>query len=272
MIFPGDHLTAIPNYEVIDIAKQRMGPVLGVMLPHRGDYKALPEQIRKAYETPSLRDDIFITHTKGGSSAALFNFDSLWCNLLNEQLGGGVTHAARIDDDVFVQPGWVDILWREMDRVDADLIAAVIPIKGSDSGITSTAVDGDKWSPRRLTMKEVYERPMTWTEPGLVLNTGCMLCRFDAPCFQGFSHHMHNRIRKIVLPNGRVFHKCEMRSEDWEMSRYVRLRGGKVYATTALKLYHGDPKYHNHYAWGVWDKEKHGEEGHKLAMQEQASF
>lgn len=250
----------------------RIADTLAVVLPHRGKFDDLPKQVKEAFRQPSLRDDYWIAHIKGGSSAAVFNYDSLWCTALNERIGGGVTHLAMLHDDVFVPMGWVDTLRREMDRLDLDLISCVIPIRGTDSGITSTAVEtGNLYSPRRYTMHEVCKKPTTWSEPGLLLNTGCMLLRFTAPCFEGFSFKMYNRIVQVWSPQQqRMLWRPEMRSEDWEMSRYVTERGGKIAATRALQLYHGTPDCHNHYAWGTWEHEQMGE-GAKLAMNEPAS-
>lgn len=257
-----------------DAKQDRIAPTLAVMLPHRGVYNDLPKEIKLAYEEPTADDRIWIAHIKGASSASVYNYDSLWCLALNEQLGGGVTEFAMFHDDVYLPRFWVDTLKREAQRVNADFISAVIPIRGTPSGITSTGVDtpdGSKWSPRRFTMHEVMKKPTTWTEPGLVLNTGCCWGRFNAPCFKGFSFHMHNRIVKVWSElQKRMVSRPEMRSEDWEMSRYIARRGGRIFATTALKLYHGTPEYHNHYAWGEWQHEQHGA-GAALAMAEDAS-
>ena len=75
-----------------------------------------------------------------------------------------LSHWVLLHSDVVpVEENWILTLKAEMDKVKADVLSAVLPIKDS-RGLTSTAPDTHQWQPRRLTMKEIMDRPATFTE------------------------------------------------------------------------------------------------------------
>ncbi len=75
------------------------------------------------------------------SSASLLtlNCNSLWVTALNGREKRGVEWFAMLHSDVEPEPAWLDTLIAEADRVGADLLSAVIPLKDA-SGVTSTAI------------------------------------------------------------------------------------------------------------------------------------
>lgn len=190
------------------------------------------------------------------SSILTYTFNSLWCAALNmrEQ---GITHFAMLHDDIQPADGWIDTLLEEMNRVDADIISVVVPLK-ENSGLTSTAIDTDPWRPRRLTMREVAKMPETFSRldlsPGmpeaipLLINTGCWLCKFTDEWVARACFHVRD---KIIRTNGHF--EPRVASEDWEFSRFARKEGLKVYATTKVHLTHsGTAQFQN---WGLWGQE-----------------
>ncbi len=143
------------------------------------------------------------------------------------------THFVMLHADVVPEPGWLKILMREADRTKSALLSVVIPMK-IDGGDTSTAVETeDGWRPRRLSWNDVRSRPQTWTEPGLLVNSGCMLLDLRMPWVHNVKFTISDR---IVQRDGAFSAECV--SEDWNFSRQVRLNGGSVYATTAVAVTH----------------------------------
>lgn len=196
------------------------------------------------------------THT--ATSGAQWGYDTLWAQAINDFNEGKATHFCRLDSDVVpTQVNWLGVLIREQQKLDADILSVVVPIK-DERGMTSTAIDdtGDRWDPRLLTMHEVHERPESFTDPDILLNTG--LCVFDlskrwvqARRYDGslmVSHHMRN---KIVRGDNGLW-SPRMRSEDWEFSRDMRKAGAtKLYATRKVPLYHEHPQFTNAEPWGT---------------------
>lgn len=192
------------------------------------------------------------------SSLLTYTFNSLWCAALNMR-SQGVTHFAMLHDDIQPADGWIDTLLEEMNRVDADIISVVVPLK-ENSGLTSTAIDTDPWRPRRLTMREVAKLPETFrssdvpwnkADDALLVNTGCWLCKFTLPWVERVCFHVDD---EIVRVNGHF--EPRVASEDWNFSRDLWNQYGaeiKVYATTKVHLTHsGTAQFQN---WGSWGQE-----------------
>jgi hypothetical protein len=134
-----------------------------------------------------------------------------------------------------------------MGKYKADLISAVVPVRG-DSWMTSTAVEtGDPWAARPLSLKECFDYPETWTSADLLVNTGLMLLDLNASKF-GTSRRAFHQQDRVVLKNDK--HVAETIPEDWDFSRQVRGSGGRVYATRKVGLYHGTKQCHNRSVWG----------------------
>lgn len=154
--------------------------------------------------------------------------------LLAEALNRGADSFLMLHADVVpTTKEWPLILQREAAAHTADLLSVVLPIK-TGSGATSTAVEtGDPWHPHRLDLEDVAKRPVTWTEPGLLVNTGLMLVNLKRPWARDLCFTFHNRI----LRDGWKY-VAESIPEDWDFSRQVHSAGGTVYATRVIEAYH----------------------------------
>jgi hypothetical protein len=178
------------------------------------------------------------------ASLLTHSFNCLWASMLNDP---AFTHFAMIHSDVCPDPGWLDVLLAELDATGADLVSAVVPLKNG-RGLTSTALDtGDPWCPRRLSLAEIWERDETWTEPGLLLNTGLWVCRRGDWC-ERVQFRQQDRVRRG--PSGTF--EVHTIPEDWDFTRQVREHGGRVYATRKVHLYHERREFHTAKPWGQW--------------------
>lgn len=209
------------------------------------------------YNTPTV-GKCDIQRTRGRSSFLTKTFNDLWCAALNRR-ALGFTHFAMIHADIGpITPGWVDVLVSELERLDADMVSAVAPIK-TPHGWTSTAValnDDDPWLRRRLTMKEVYDLPETFGADDvggpLLLNTGLWVCRLDRPWCEQVCFDTLNR---IVKKDG-VWH-TEAISEDWLFSAALNRLGCKLYATRKVTLAHdGGGEYKTDHVWGTQERDE----------------
>jgi len=186
------------------------------------------------------------------TSAGVHTFNTVWAAALNHR-HRGFTHFAMIHADIEPDMYWLDTLMDELERLNADVVSAVVPIKGEE-GITSTALDsGDLWHPRRLTMAEVMELPATFNFDNvggpLLLNNGLWVCDLTKPWVESFQFEMLNRI----VANGDGTFSAQMVSEDWLASRRWNDLGLSIYATRKVGLnHHGDKAFNNRESWGTW--------------------
>src|SRR5579884_509122 len=181
-------------------------------------------------------DGCRVAHHPIQSSLLTHNFNCAWGQCLNDREKYGFTHFAMLHSDVIPLPygqPWLDQLVSIQEDHDADLLSVVVPIK-NDRGLTSTAIDGDNpWCVRRLTLAEVFRRPPTWTEEGLLVNTGCWVARLGEWCDQ-----------VCFRQQDRIFRTREGRRvaatipEDWDFSRQARDAGARVYATRQIAVIH----------------------------------
>lgn len=170
-------------------------------------------------------------------------FNEAWTYALNDR---SFTHFLMIHADVApTTPNWVTELLTLSLRYKATVLSVVLPIK-TRHGLTSTAIEtDDPWNPRKLSKAEVAQRPGTWTEEGLLVNTGLMVVdlrdRAIADSDGTIFFEIQDRIRVDYEQKRWV---AESRPEDWEFSRKVRAAGGSVYATRAIEA--------GHYGTEVW--------------------
>jgi hypothetical protein len=144
--------------------------------------------------------------------------------------------------------GWLNDLMDARRDVKAQVLSVVVPIKDA-RGITSTAVEtASEWAPRRLTMKEIFDRPETFTQPDLLINTGMLLVDLrkndwiDKVCFT-----INDAI--IELPNGKRV--AGVQPEDWDFSRQAKALGATLWATRKVQVVHkGQFPYPNTTVWG----------------------
>jgi hypothetical protein len=185
------------------------------------------------------------------SSLLCQGFNMLWAAALTLHEHGIADYFLMHHDDVEVTtPGWLDVMVREMRSAGAAVLSAVVAIK-DDSGDTSTALEtGNQWAPRRLSLAECHAREETWTESGLLVNTGLMLVDLARPEFHAadesgelrFSFAIQDRI--VRQPDGSL--RVQTRPEDWEFSRRCRRHLLPVYATRKVEaIHHGDRGHTN---------------------------
>lgn len=179
-------------------------------------------------------------------------FNRLWCDALNSTPRPDVF--CMLHDDIRPEYGWLDVLLTEMDKYGADVMSAVMPIK-DERGLTSTAIyNPANHMMRRLTMRETTALPATFDAamagyPGchLLINTGCWVCRFDAPWVEEVCFTMRDTLTRES--DGQFRTTCF--SEDWMFSLWAAKRGLKAMATSAVKAHHtGTFNYPNFVPWG----------------------
>lgn len=182
------------------------------------------------------------------SSLLCRSFNNLWARALDQR----PDFFAMIHSDIAPDLWWLDTLIDELERLEADVVSAVVPIKTRE-GVTSTAVDtGDFWHPRRLTMHEIYALPETFGEDDvgapLLLNTGLWVCDFRKPWVE----KVYFRIADRITAQDSQW-KPQTVSEDWCFSHDLNRLGAKLYATRLVGVRHmGEQAYPNTSPWGDW--------------------
>lgn len=190
-----------------------------------------------------------------GSLLALA-FNGAWCYALNNYGADGAKWFAMLHADILPDPFWLDTLIEEAERVDADMMSAVVPIKDT-RGMTSTAIahPTDPWQIFcRLTLKQIWNEsfPETFNrytataalqgllpqftvpDTALLVNTGCFVCRIDRIANENPPFFT---IRdRLVQVDGQWTQQVQ--PEDWYFSRFLDVRGHSVYATRKLGLVH----------------------------------
>ena len=194
-----------------------------------------------------------IIYSSESSSALTMNFNKLWCQALNERKGMGVTHFLMLHADVRpLDRDWLDVMFEEMEKNDADVLSSIIPIK-NNMGVTSTALDPKiegVWSGVRLTQKQVLDpaMPDTWTADNLLVNTGLMLVDFRKPWVEKICFNVQNRIEK----NEAGFYAPIFEPEDWNFSRQCHKLGVKLFVTRKVVVDHyGIHIYRSDEIWGA---------------------
>jgi hypothetical protein len=187
------------------------------------------------------------------SSASCHGFNQMYAMALNGRKDPGYTHFVLIHHDIEPEIGWIDKMVDVMNRVNADFLQVVIPIKDLN-GLTSTALDecppGEGWDPRwtvrRLTMKEVYRLPPTFSFANLLVNNGLIMIDLRAPWVEKVQFKMET---DLLFRNGRF--EPVMFSEDWYFAREANKHGAKIYATREIRAnHHGVAAYGNAEPWG----------------------
>lgn len=218
-------------------------PRVFIFTPTRGNGNLLAARSQCYFSTKGA---IHKVPAIGTGSILTFNFNQAWAQALNYYRVGALEYFLIHHDDIEVQTmGWVDIMVDEMKRVGAAVLSAVVAIKDG-SGLTSTAIEQvDPWNPRKLTLQELREYPDTFTDRGLLVNTGLMLIDLSRPEWHrvgsdgGLQHLFVNQDR-IAEKDGEYI--AATWPEDWEFSRRCNLSGIPVYATKKIRCKH----------WGDW--------------------
>lgn len=190
------------------------------------------------------------------SSLLALNFNRLWCWALNESAKGECDYFAMQHSDIEPEEWWLDTLIDELEARGLDVLGVVAPLKGT-IGTTSTALASDKenaqWRPLcRLTMKEIYRLPETFTSEDvghpLMLNTGLWVCKFK----KEWAEQCHFEINDEICydPKKNLYFPVN-EPEDWVFSKQLHGLGLKIGCTRKVKLGHrGDMVYGNTRGWG----------------------
>ncbi len=196
-----------------------------------------------------------------GSSLLPKGFNHLWA----QALAGKFDLFAMVHGDIVPQPGWAQTLLGLLEEHQADVIAAVAPIKNG-KGYTSGGIGDPEntWTPLlRFTMRELQSMPETfsaadigWNGYPLLVNTGCWMADLRKPWCR--ETHEDGSLKASFQINSRVMYdreagkySVETESEDWYFSRRLHELGCKVMATQAVKLEHyGMVTWPNHGTWG----------------------
>lgn len=196
-------------------------------------------------------DRIYLKHSS--ASSLTHNFNVLWAQALDARDAGKITHFAMLHSDIVPIPGWLDGLARVMAPTDYRVVSAISPIK-DERGLTSTALDTQRWRPRRLTNVEVAHLPPTFSgvdessglSPpygSLLINTGCMLCDLrPLPSGVDWARQICFEFRNAMAVDsatGKYFPLFE--PEDWRFSRDLTRLGVPFAATREVALGHEGP-------------------------------
>lgn len=158
-------------------------------------------------------------------------FNQLWCQALNARKTHGITHFAMLHADISPEPKWLDKMHALMKDTKADMLSVVIALKAA-GGMSSTAEEtDDPIRPRNYYLQDC--KSLTWTSPGLLLNTGMMLVDITKPWVEEMYFHIEDEIQFI---DGK--HTAVSFSEDWYFSRLARQKGAKLFATSEVKANH----------------------------------
>ena len=210
-------------------------PVVALSMPRRDETVAYGAMLGAAH--PVSRPTRVLSLELPPSSLLNHGFNQHWAQALNARDTLGATHYAMIHSDVCPEPGWLTVLLDELTALDADIVSAVIAIKDARA-LTSTAVyQNDPWERRRLTLADVSELPATFgaDDAGgrLLLNTGLWVCDLRKPWCDEWCFSSQER---IVTRNGRRV--AQVISEDWNLSHWLNQRGGRLFATSKIRITH----------------------------------
>jgi hypothetical protein len=182
------------------------------------------------------------------------NFNLLFGTALTIRAESGLTHFAMHHADIAAPCGWIDTLVDEMERVGADILSTVIPLK-DHRGLTSTAFrNGPTYNEiQRYTMTEIMSMPETFSgtaEHPLLVNTGLWIMDFSKDWVEEFPGFKFNT--GIIKRGGGKF-EVTVEPEDWLFSDWANERGLKVFATRKVEAHHaGEHLFGNNSAWGQW--------------------
>lgn len=178
------------------------------------------------------------------------NFNGMWIQAHNDKTKA-FSHWAMQHDDIVAEAGWCDKLIDEMDRVGADVMSTIIPLK-DHRGLTTTGIrDPKRGGIRRFSMREIHEQlPPTFSieevkaagfqlgrDDTLLVNTGLWVVRFDKHKavlrrYPGFctTHTIGQNADGNLV--------CAELTEDWDFSEWARRAGLKVFATRIVTAIH----------------------------------
>lgn len=254
--FPGAKIAPASSCWLVQLNDEsQKNVILGIGVPHYMAGFVGGASLLKLSQSKRLKG---VSMFETSQSILTSAFNSAWCWALNSRKYG-LTHFLLMHADVKpMDMAWFDILLAEMEKANADVINPIIPIKDG-RGLTSTALDTNRWHPVRITQKQAKEMPVTWTSPGLLNNDGLLLCNMQAEWVtktwpekaeEGyFSPHCFTIHDQLVFEGGDWKPACE--PEDWNMSRQMKALGARIWATRAVTVEHfGQQVFSSERAWG----------------------
>lgn len=180
-------------------------------------------------------------HQSQARSLLARNFNACWCKALNQQQDRDLTHFGMLHADIAPESGWLLKLLDEMERVGADMLGAVVPIK-EHSGRTSTALlDLATEEIRNLMVDELAGLPDTFDRfafPGdqvLLNNTGCWVCDLTKPFWRECWFEIRDWIETDPQTGKMTPHTLP---EDWNFSLQAHKLGARIFATQMITLDH----------------------------------
>lgn len=214
-----------------------------------------------------------VIHWPNVNSSLGHCFNGLLCDCYAKQADHDITHFAMIHGDVVPESYWLSTMLEELERVDADVLSAVLAIKDSQ-GVSSTGLfyaDRPDWPTRRLTFTEIHKSrlPRTFNHQDLidnglatgkdgevmVINTGLWVARYKKPWFQDNKvvFRQTHEIKKLPRPDGKGdYLQCWFMPEDWWFARDLASWGARVYATSCVSVNHvGNSLFPNADPWGT---------------------
>jgi hypothetical protein len=233
--------------------KTRELPRVALVMPHYGGVEpgaAVALCNAPCHPDPAQAKGIVARTSFSGSSLLCQTFNRLLAQCLDWRDEGHITHMAMLHADIV--PGmfcWVDVLLKELQENNLDMVSAVVPIKEPTHTNTSTAIGSvsDPWQIKRyVTTKSFFQTVTTFTGNNfclngevLLVNTGCWVADLRLPFWDTFAFQIHDR---IITQDGQ--RTVQTRPEDWELSRAMHAAGIKYGATWALPV--------THYGNGSW--------------------
>lgn len=188
------------------------------------------------------------------------SFNMLWCEALNAR-ASGVTHFCMVHSDVIpVAEFWLDKLLDEQERVGADILTTVIPLKDNRGQSSTGVMNVGTREMRKLTLAECHGiRERTGSPsfdvaaagfPGhcLLMNTGCWVCDLTKPWAERMCFRFHDHT--VLQSDGKWRAACV--GEDWLFSIDAHRLGLRCFASLVLPVEHqGVFQYPNITPWGT---------------------
>ena len=227
---------------------------LGVVIPSYGLNSVSAAPLLKAQQRcPYVERDIELAEFS--SSVLTHNHNEAFCYARNQFVKGKWTHVLIMHSDVRpMDDDWLSTFIELYQRSSADVLSCIIPIKNR-LGLTSTAIDTDRWNPRRITLQEAKRLPNVWTHEKLLINTGLLL--IDLSVIAYLSPPLCFRFHDAIFEDEKGMWSSSFEPEDWNFSRQCHERKLSVWVTRALNIHHwGIEVYPTAPAWGsetdVW--------------------
>lgn len=172
-------------------------------------------------------------------SLLAFCFNKLYADALNDSKNGPITHFVMLHSDVSpVHKDWGSRLIGTLIEHKLAACATLVPIRGTKvvkARDTSTAVELKEGGHRNIKVGEWSGVVTNKQEPGLLINTGCLVIDLKHPAADRLYFHIKDGIR--VNPETKR-HEAWCEPEDWEMSRMMRRLGMPYGVNCDIKCAH----------------------------------